>query len=65
MKFKESALAHKLLDGLAGLEIGGSAHNSFGLKTRNVDYTAELTCFKPGGDQAVRRSSSGGHCVAG
>ena len=46
MKFKESALAHKLLDGLEGLEIGGSAHNSFGLKTRNVDYTAELTCFK-------------------
>ena len=46
MKFKESALAHKLLDGLEGLEIGGSAHNSFGLKTRNVDYTEELTCFK-------------------
>ena len=46
MKFKESALAHKLLDGLEGLEIGGSAHNSFGLKTRNVDYTSELTCFK-------------------
>jgi len=46
MKFKESALAHKLLDGLDGIEIGGSAHNSFGLKTRNVDNTAELTCFK-------------------
>ena len=46
MKFKESALAHKLLDGLEGIEIGGSAHNSFGLKTRNVDNTAELTCFK-------------------
>jgi SAM-dependent methyltransferase len=46
MKFKESALAHKLLDGLEGLEIGGSAHNSFGLKTRNVDNTDELTCFK-------------------
>jgi SAM-dependent methyltransferase len=46
MKFKESALAHKLLDGLEGLEIGGSAHNSFGLKSRNVDYTSELTCFK-------------------
>jgi len=46
MKFKESALAHKLLDGLDGLEIGGSAHNSFGLKTRNVDNTAELTCFQ-------------------
>ena len=46
MKFKESALAHKLLDGLEGIEIGGSAHNAFGLKTRNVDNTAELTCFK-------------------
>lgn len=33
---RESALAHDLLDGLHGLEIGGSSHNSFGLKTRNV-----------------------------
>ncbi len=47
MKFKESALAHRLLDGLNGIEIGGSAHNSFGLKTRNVDYTASMdTEFK-------------------
>ena len=47
MKFKESALAHKLLDGLEGIEIGGSAHNPWGLKTRNVDYTADLnTAFK-------------------
>jgi SAM-dependent methyltransferase len=42
-RFQESALAHKLLDGLRGLEIGGSAHNSFGLKTLNVDYTDDLT----------------------
>ncbi len=48
MKFKESALAHKLLDGLEGLEIGGSAHNPFGLKTRNVDYLDGLTVFKQG-----------------
>ena len=41
MKFKESALAHRLLDGLEGIEIGGSAHNPFGLKTRNVDYSGE------------------------
>lgn len=48
-KFRESALAHKLLDGLAGLEIGGSAHNAFGLNTRNVDFTADLTTpFKRG-----------------
>lgn len=35
--FRESELAHRLLDGLKGLEIGGSAHNSFGLDTLNVD----------------------------
>ena len=47
MKFPESALAHKYLDGLAGLEIGGSAHNSFGLNTRNVDFAAQPdTVFK-------------------
>src|SRR5579864_2481738 len=46
MKFPESALAHKLLDGLEGIEIGGSAHNQWGLKTRNVDYTRERTVFK-------------------
>jgi SAM-dependent methyltransferase len=36
----ESALAHSLLDGLKGLEIGASAHNSFGLNTRNVELKA-------------------------
>lgn len=47
--FPESALAHRLLDGLAGLEIGGSAHNAFGLDIRNVDYTADMgTVFKLG-----------------
>ena len=35
--FPESALAHQLLNGLTGLEIGGSAHNAFGLDTLNVD----------------------------
>lgn len=43
MKFQESALAHRLLDGLEGIEIGGSAHNPFGLKTRNVDFTGDMT----------------------
>jgi hypothetical protein len=33
MKFMESKLAHQYLDGLKGIEIGGSAHNSFGLDT--------------------------------
>jgi len=47
LKFPESALAHKLLDGLCGLEIGGSAHNAFGLNTKNVDYTDDMdTMFK-------------------
>ena len=46
MKFRESALAHKLLDGLNGIEIGGSAHNSFGLNSRNVDFTKQMTVFK-------------------
>lgn len=45
-KFPESKLAHKYLDGLKGLEIGGSAHNSFGLNTLNVDYTDKETIFK-------------------
>ena len=35
--FPESALAHALLDGMKGLEVGGSAHNAFGLDTINVD----------------------------
>lgn len=41
IKFPESALAHQYLDGLKGLEIGGSYHNPFGLDTQNVDYTEE------------------------
>ena len=47
MIFPESALAHKYLDGLTGIEIGGSAHNPFGLNTLNVDITDSLqTPFK-------------------
>src|SRR4030095_3925510 len=34
--FPEHGLAHQLLDGLQGLEIGAAAHNPFGLCTRNV-----------------------------
>lgn len=45
MKLKESELAHKYCIG-SGLEIGGSAHNAFGLNTKNVDFTDELTIFK-------------------
>lgn len=43
MILPESKLAHKYLDGLVGLEIGGAAHNPFGLQTRNVDYYADMT----------------------
>lgn len=44
--FPESRLAHALCTG-SGLEIGGSAHNPFGLDTRNVDYTGDMsTVFK-------------------
>ena len=47
VQFGESALAHRLLDGLKGLEIGGSAHNQFGLDTKNVDVTERTdTTFK-------------------
>ena len=35
--FPEHQLAHALLDGKRGLEIGAAAHNPFGLKTRNVN----------------------------
>lgn len=30
-RFRESALAHRYLDGLTGIELGPSSHNSFGL----------------------------------
>jgi SAM-dependent methyltransferase len=44
--FPESVLAHKYCIG-KGLEIGGAAHNPFGLDTLNVDFTDSLeTEFK-------------------
>lgn len=46
MVFPESALAHRYLDGLKGIEIGGSAHNPFGLDTKNVDIAADISIFK-------------------
>jgi SAM-dependent methyltransferase len=39
--FPEFRLAHELLDGLEGLEIGPTSHNPFRLKTRNVGLTAD------------------------
>lgn len=44
--FPHSALATKLLSGLQGIEIGGAAHNPFGLNTKNVDFTDHRTVFK-------------------
>ena len=46
-KYPESTLAHKYLDGMQGVEIGGSAHNPFGLNTINVDrYESMSTDYK-------------------
>lgn len=39
--FPHSALAHEILDGLEGIEIGPAAHNPFGLNTRSVGLTRE------------------------
>lgn len=41
-RFRESALAHRYLDGLKGIEIGGAFHNAFGLNTLNVDFDGAL-----------------------
>lgn len=46
IRFPESQFAHKYLDGLIGIEIGASAHNPFGLSTRNIDYTCAIDDFK-------------------
>jgi SAM-dependent methyltransferase len=40
--FPESQLAHRLLDGLSGLEIGAAAHNPFGLETQNVGLSQAM-----------------------
>lgn len=54
-KFPESQLAHQLLDGLKGLEIGGAAHNAFGLDTLNVDrIPSDHPDFKPYADEQMR-----------
>jgi len=40
--FPESQLAHSLLDGLRGIEIGPAAHNPFGLHTISVGLSKKL-----------------------
>ncbi len=42
MKFPPSKIATHLLSRLKGIEIGASAHNPFGLRTLNVDWTKDL-----------------------
>lgn len=55
MKFKESDLAHWCLDGLKGIEIGGAAHNPFGLDTINVDRVHHTSPeFKPYAEEQMR-----------
>ena len=43
--FRESQLAHRYLDGLQGIEIGGSSHNSFGLNTLNIDNQEAVALY--------------------
>uniref|UniRef100_A0A183C5A3 Fe2OG dioxygenase domain-containing protein n=1 Tax=Globodera pallida TaxID=36090 RepID=A0A183C5A3_GLOPA len=45
MHYNESKLAHRLLDGKRGIEIGASMHNPFGLDAWNVDYTDDPTAL--------------------
>lgn len=55
MKFKESGLAHQYLGGLKGIEIGGAAHNPFGLNTINVDRLHhEDAAFLPYASEQLR-----------
>ena len=52
MKMPEHALAHRYLDGLSGIEVGGAAHNTFGLDTLNVDVWAPGNPLREMYDQA-------------
>jgi len=45
MSFEQSKIALQYLSGLKGIEIGGAAHNPFGLDTINVDI-CESEIFK-------------------
>jgi SAM-dependent methyltransferase len=56
MIFQDSKLAHKYLDNLYGIEIGGASHNPFNLPhCLNVDYTAESTVFSKGSEILCNR----------
>jgi SAM-dependent methyltransferase len=51
---KESSLAHKYLDGLKGIEIGGASHNPFGLNTINVDITENSLSSRKSAEQGLK-----------
>lgn len=57
--FQESKLAHQLLDGLEGLEIGPAFHNPFGLKTRTVSLTAQLDAHDYGDSERAQLEMCG------
>jgi ubiquinone/menaquinone biosynthesis C-methylase UbiE len=46
MKFPESQLAHRLLDGKRGVEVGPSAHNPFGLNSVFVGRDTTGTVYE-------------------
>jgi SAM-dependent methyltransferase len=55
MKFPYSKHANTLLSGLKGIEIGGAAHNPFGLDTINVDRIShEHPDFTPYATEQMR-----------
>ncbi len=58
LEFPESAIAHRLLDGKKGIEIGASAHNPFGIPgTIYVDFTDSTeTSFKKSELELVQRT---------
>lgn len=57
--FQESPLAHRILDGLEGLEIGPAAHNPFGLNTRTVSLTRELDAHDYGDSERAQLDMCG------
>src|SRR6185295_14529304 len=52
--FKEHALAHTLLDGLRGVELGPSAGNPFGLQTLNLSHPENIGFYRDSDRQEFR-----------
>uniref|UniRef100_A0A914GPA6 Methyltransferase type 11 domain-containing protein n=1 Tax=Globodera rostochiensis TaxID=31243 RepID=A0A914GPA6_GLORO len=64
MHYNESKLAHRLLDGKRGIEIGASKHNPFGLDAWNVDYTDDPTALFQKAQVEVSGSAAKVHIIA-